>query len=360
MSKHLNILLWVPLMFAVLFFVFWIRIYQNEIISFEEYVLDKQVNYAADSAIEELLVASDLNQDYADGDFVTLEPSLAEEDFAHTLCLDFGYVPTDTTLELVKSNNIRTLLVCTYDGVYAYYKQQTETNSWELKQTPKIPYFYTDKSTGTQYCLTLNPEKGYWDYVSNGEYKLHKYDKYDVKPSDDIQATAINEKVADILNWTLYESYANGKSDLTVAIPALSKTVRGEQPVKAPTVIAVIDGNKKVFSTYVTAESIGGAQLEEPNRIIGYTLHNAPIYRPFVDSNGNKFYGDDAKNKWIASGANASEYVETRLSGKFYAYSTWWKKHVYMKNDGYITEGRYYDTVFDAARDRYNDLNICN
>ena len=360
MSRHLNILLWVPLMFAALFFVFWIRIYQNEIISFEEYVLDVQANYASDSAIDELLVASDLNQDYADGDFVTLEPRLAEEDFAHTLCLDFGYVPTDSTLSKIKNDNIRVLLVCAYDGIYAYYKQQTETNSYELKQTPKIPYFYTDESTGTQYCLTLNEDKGYWDYYDGFTYKLHKYDTYDVKPSKDIQMTAINEQVADVLNWALYETYAYGKSDATVRIPATANTVRGDQPVQAPTVIAIVDGNKSVFSTSITAESIGGAQLEESNRVIGYTLSNAPIYKPFTDADGKVYYGDEALAKWINSGADESEYVETRMSGKFYAYSTWWKNHTYLKAAGYINDGLYFDSVFDAAKEGYNDLNICN
>jgi hypothetical protein len=348
-------------MFAVLFFVFWIRIYQNELVAFEEYVLDIQSNYASDSAIDELLVASDLNQDYANGDFVTLEPSLAEEDFAHTLCLDFGYIPTDSTLELVKNNNIRALLVCTYDGIYAYYMMQTETHSYELKQTPKIPYFYTDPDTNTQYCLTLDENKGYWDYYdASGNYKLHKYDYYDNKPTKDLQLTAINEQVADVLNWVLYESYSGGDSDLTVSIPALSETVRGEQPVNAPTVLAVIDGNIKVFSTTITAESIGGSQLEETNQVIGYTLKNAPIYKPYTDSNGVVYYGDEALAKWKASGENSSEYIETTLSGTFYAYSSWWQSHSYMKSGGYISKGQYFDSVFEAAKNGYNDLNTCN
>lgn len=360
MTKHFHVLLWIPLMYAVLFFVFWIRIYQNEIIAFEEYVLDIQSNYAADSAIEELLVASDLNQDYAEGDFITLEPSLAETDFAHTMCLDFGYIPTDVTMEEVKNKNIRTLVVCTYDGIYAYYKMQTETNSFELKQTPKIPYFYTDSDSGRQYCLTLNPDKGYWDYTVAGNYGLHGYDVYDVKPSEDLQKTAINEQVADVLNWALYETYANGKSGLTVSLPAISKTVRGEQPINGPAVIAVVEGNKKVFSTYVTAESIGGAQLEDADKVIGYKLYNVPIYEPYVDSAGNKYFGDDAKDKW---GADCVNHIETRLSGKFYAYSSWWKKHTYIKevdSDYSINNGCYFDIVFEAASHGYNDLNTCN
>ena len=114
-------MLWVPLLYAVLFFIFWVRIYQNEVISFEEYVLEKKVNYAADSAIDELLAGSgDTNQDYANQDYETLEPGVAVDDLAHTLCLDFKLIPTETTLALVKNKYIRTKVFCVYDGVYAY------------------------------------------------------------------------------------------------------------------------------------------------------------------------------------------------------------------------------------------------
>lgn len=324
MTKHFHILLWIPLIYATLFFILWVRIYANEVISFETWVLEKEANYAAESAIEELLVASDLNQDYASGSSVTLEPDLAIDDFAHTLCLNYGYIPTEETINRVKNENIRTLVIASYDGIYAFYKMQTETNAWELKQTPKIPYFYT-ASDGTQYCLTLDETKGYWDYYDDeGNYKLHKLDTYDKAPSSDLQATAISEQVADIINWALYESYSQGKSDLRIEIPAVGESIRGGQSIQTPTIIAVIDGNRTSFATTITAESIGGAQLEETDHVIGYTLNNT--------------HG---------------------LSGKFYAYSSWWETHSsYLSDQSVRDTGVYFDSVFDAAKAGYNDLNL--
>lgn len=357
MSKHFHISLWVPLLYSVLFFILWVRIYQNEIIDFEEYVLSKQANYAADSAIDALLYnTNDTNQDYASGDFITLEPDLAVEDYAHTLCLNYGYIPTDTTMNMVKNENIGAMVVCVYDGIYAYYQMQTDTTAFELKQTPKVPYFYTDSKSGTQYCLTLNPEKGYWDSGNANNYRINSYNNYDVKPSNDIQATAINDRVADILNWALVETYSSGKHGKKVILPATGDTVRGNQPVSSPTVIAIVNGNKKVFSTSIIAESIGGAQLEVTDQVVGYTLNNAVIYEPYVDVNGVKHYGDDAIDQATANGVHLQ--VESVLSGKYYAYASWWRKHSYLRNN--LENGKYFDSVFEAASSGYNDLNLCN
>ena len=333
MSKHINLLLWIPLLYAVLFFTFSVLIISNEQIAFEQFVLEKQSNYASDSAIDELLVASDISTDYGNGDVMKVEPSLAANDFAHTLCLDFGYIPTESTLNKVKQENVRALLVCAWDGVYAYYKQQTETHAYELKQTPKIPYFYTNEKTNEQYCLTLDPNKGYWDYegledVNDPEsdvvYKLHDFDTYAKKPTEDRQRVAINERVADILNWALFNTYTADTASTTVAIPALSNTIRGDQPIKGPAVVAVVKGNNEVFTTAAVAESIAGAQIENTDHVVGYTFTHGP----------------------------------NKLTGKMWAYQSFWDKHNELVQAAIPDSGRYFDDPFAAASAGYNDLNL--
>lgn len=336
MTKHMHILLWVPLIYAALFLVYWIRIYQNDYVEFDEYVLNKQANYAADSAIEELLVASDLNQDYADGDYVTLEPKLALSDFGNSLCLDFGYIPTEKTLLKVWNDNIRAMVICVYDGIYYYYLQQDcDDGSMELVQSPKVPYFYTDES-GNQMCLNLMYDKGYYGVrVSDTEYKLHNYGLLeDVRPIDDVQKTAVNNQVSDILNWCLYESYSAGKKQ-TLRLPALAETVRGEQPVQSPTVIAVIEGNANAFSQAVTAECIGGAQLEAADHVIGFTF-----------GTGVQIVHD-------------SGVINNLPAGKYYAYSSWWDENKSKFSGNLPTNNaQYFDTVFEAAKAGYNDLSL--
>lgn len=328
MSRYNYVMLFVPLMYGVLFFLYFIRIYQTEYVEFEQFVLEKQVNYAADSAIDEMILSAYLSQDYNNGAYQTYEPDVAVNDYAATLCYDFGLIPTESNVQYVLDTRVRTMVVCAFDGFYVFKRQKNETHSYQLTQSPKIPYFYTDK-TGRQFCLTLDPDLGFWDSGNEGTYKVHQLDKYpaSIRPSNDQQATAINNAISDYLNNALYDTYSSGNMDTIVELPALGSTVRGDQPVSSPTVIGVVDGIRKVFSTVVTAESIGGAQVEETTYNIGYTLHNATI-------NGNVY------------------------NGKFYATTEWWDKHSNVLNFAVESQGRYFDSVFDAACEGYKNLNL--
>lgn len=358
MTKHFHVTLWIPLMYCALFLIFWIRIYLNEAVSFEDWVLEKQANYAAESAVDEMLETGNLNQDYADGDFVTLEPSVALRDFNTTLSYDFGLVPTDDTLDSISLKNLRVFAVCVYDGIYIHYLQRSETTGVELKQSPKIPYFYTD-DYGNQYCLTLDPDKGYWDYKEDSNYQLHFYDNYTTKPSEDRQTTAINNRVADLVNWGLWETYDNERrSDKAISLPAIGETVRGDQPVRSPTVIAVVEGFTKSYGTTTLAECIGGAQLEETDQIVGFRIKGCPFYS-YVDPDTNTTYtGDEAIAQ--AGGLGSPKLQISKISGKFYARSSWWKNHSRVKN--YIentSDSKYFDDEYEAAKAGYNDIGLC-
>lgn len=344
MSKYVALVNIIPIIYGTLLIIILLRLYQNEIIDFEQYVLNKQVNYASESATTELLESGHTSQDYANGAFQTYEPMLARNDFAATLAMNYNMVPMESTVQNILNTKVRTMAICVYDGFYIYYPQRTEDDAWELWQSPKIPYFYTDTSDvkQRQYCLTLDKTMGYWEEnpgdgpTSGSNYTLHRFDKYskqgpDIQPSDSQQNTAINSAVADAINWGLLQAYDDGSRMTNVInVPATGDRVRGEQPVCAPTIIAVVDGLKTVFSTSLTAESIGGAQVEESDHIVGYTLKNAVIA-------GQTF------------------------NGKCYAKSSWWNKHSSLISEGstVVTDsGRYFDDEFDAAEHGYTNLSL--
>ena len=435
MSKHIHIILWIPLMYVVLFLAFWIRLFLNEEVSFEKFLLEKQANYAADSAIDALLEDSDIDTDYS-SDFVTIEPDLAVKDFAHTLCLNKGSIPTDYSIRKLMNNNIRMIAVCGYDGYYVYYMNETATGTYELKSTPKIPYYYSyysdpDKEAALepdsdelktnmsesdiayylnlhneadrQYCLTLDPKVGYWDYSANGKYFTHQRGKYEDGrkeynnsqgsltaawdsdgsqtgfhiPTKDQQLTAINTDVSKGINWALFKTYSTFTSHNHIELPAIGETVRGEQPVKAPTVIAFVEGDTKSYLSSVTAECIGGAQFEDADLVVGFNLDHVKIIKPYRDPDtGTYFYGDEAIPKWQAW-CNKRHYEFDKwayyrkddskewnnlsnpyvtLSGKYYAYSSWWNKHRYIKDQMTTINGQYFDDVFDAAKNKYMDI----
>lgn len=329
MSKTSNLVIWVSLLYAAFFLIYWVRIYQNELVAFDEFVLDKQVNYAADAAVEELLETGDTDQDYNKGDYMVVEPELAVIEFTSILAEDFNLVPTDYTRQMIQEKYIKTLLVCTWDGVYAYwYQPKNSTNEYGFVGTPKIPYFYTDEDTGVQYCLNLGLEKAYCDTGYSGDYKLNKYETITPPIPKDIQLTAINNQVASILNYTLIQAYG-GNNRTAYEIPALASDVSGAQPVDRITVIGVIEGQAESASTVITAECIGGAQIIQADPVIGVKL---------------RFNGGTVAN--------------------VYAYSSWWKTHgcpvgcSFADGASSITETntQYFDTPFEAAEHGYYDL----
>lgn len=338
MSRVTHLVQWIPLLYMCFFMIYWIRIYSNELIEFDEFVLDKQVNYAADAAVEELLMTGNTEQDYNKGDFIIVEPELAVIEFTSILAEDFNLIPTDFTHSQIQEQYIKTLLVCTWDGLYAYwYQPKNDTNEYGFMGTPKIPYFYTDED-GRQYCLNLGLEKAYSDSGDANNYKLNQYELMEKPIPTDIQLTAINNQVADILNYTLIQAYG-GNNRTAYEIPALASEVSGAQPVDQITVLGVVEGQATVGTSAVVAECIGGAQITANDPVIGVTIR----------------YDKGAK-------------------AKVYAYSSYWQSQLgkmksanhnilgILQKDGSVAwnvvdaEFEYFDTPFKAAEAGYYDL----
>ena len=237
MSRHFYLVLWMPLLFIVLFMAYWITITSNSYTELEEYILGKQVNYATDSAIGEMLEFSTTDVDYSDGEFILVEPELAQQ------------------------------------------------NS----------FFLTDDRTGIQYALTLNYEKGYQDNGrSDANYKMMRYNTYQNKPSNDLQNSAIDTQIENTLNWCLAQSYGQGKSDIKIEIPVIDVSYRtGAKAVESPTVMTIFQGRTTIYGTSPIAEVVGGSALEDAVHCVGYT-YNGDVVNG-VPLTG-KFY---ATEKWF-------------------------------------------------------------
>lgn len=325
MSKHFFVLLWMPLLFAVLFVSYNVYLIINEYTELEEFILERQVNYATDSAIAEMIEFSTIDADYAEGDFILVEPELALTDFTYCLAWDYGLDPTDKNLEYVQDRYIRTFMVCAYDGVYAYWMQNVKRDEYHLVQTPKIPYFYTDPNTGIQYALTMNPEKGYQDTGNSGTYQMQRYNIYKNPVNAEKQQSVINLDIENVLNWCLINSYSMGRTDMTVEIPSIGVDIRsGANSVMSPTVIAVVEGKRTVFGSIPLAESIGGSSVEDAVHAVGYTY----------------------------DGTVAVDGIY--LKGRYYGTTEWFERHVGWA--GPEASAQYFDTVYDAAKAGYVDL----
>ncbi len=302
MSKMTMVTFFVALMFMALYVTFWYRLAELERISLQEYVLTKQVNHASDAAIDELLYSADLEQDY-NSDAILVQPDIAVREFSTILAKSFGYDVTEKTLQDVQNKYIKTLVVCAWDGVYAYYKQPTETHGDGFVSTPKLPYFYTEgkgSSMQKQYLLNLGMEKGYCDEIdADGNYRLNNYD--DINLSEDVQRTAINNRVSEILQWSLIQAYG-GSSRANYTIPAYASEISGAQPVEGVSVIGVVDKDSPGTITTAVAMGIGGSRIEETDPILGFT------------ANGIKYYMQQSK---IAGSPYAGATIERTFESVF-------------------------------------------
>lgn len=320
MSKYISVTYIIPLIFTTYFLIYMIQIYQNDIVAFDEFVLEKQANYAADAAVEELLFTGHLGQDYNVGDYIAVEPGLGVDEFASILAMDFDFINTKQSQDYVKEHYIKALLVCAYDGIYAYWFQPTEsktgglttfrpdidghekevTTGYGFRGTPKIPYFYTDPNSGVQYCLTLGLTEGYCD---KGNITADSYDMVSYGPlegiTEDQARTSINNTVSKILNYALFSSYSAGAlkgSGKTYMIPSLGSYVSGRQPVNRITVLGVIEGRSTSLTASILAECIGGAQLEQTDNIVCYIRDRKKLYSKssYLKENASTSYDPDS------------------------------------------------------------------
>lgn len=333
MTKHFHVILWVPLLFCALFMFYWVMIYRNEIVEFEHFVLEKQLNYATDSAVEAMLVDSDIDPDYSMVGFQRVDPMLAYNDLAHTLCIDYGFVPTEKTMKYVMNKYVKVIAIAGFDGYYYFSLQDTDSQGgYELVQSPKIPYFYTD-SAGRQFCLTLDNTYGYYGELTGSTFKLNNKDLYpvNIRPSKDVQSAAINDAIANTINWCLYQAVSMGKTQ-SVVVPNTANNLRKYQTVDSPTVICIAEGSSYSFATSVIADGVAGSKIIENDPAVAYTIKpGAKVVRKGV--------------------------TYTIPAGNWYAYASWWKTHIPL-DVSYFENGKVYNTAIEAASNGYDNLNL--
>ena len=342
MTKHFHVVLWLPLLFCALFLIYWINIYMNEVVEYERFVLEKQLNYATDSAVEAMLVDADLDADYSAAR-VQVDPQLAVKDFGHSLCLDFGYLPTDATITKVLRDNCKVIVIACFDGYYYFSLQPTTEGGWDLVQSPKIPYYYKKTYNGVeyQYCLTLDPTYGYYANPSlsdDTKYSLHSKDTYplELTPSAAEQSTAITDSISNIINWTLYSQY-NAGIEQAVDIPDMASKLRAYKTIDTPTIIAVVKGLKSSMSTAIIADGIAGSQVTVNDPVVAYTVESGALI---------KIEEEDG-----------TSHDEPIPAGRWYAYSSWWHEHRPVDVNK-LTNGKLYDNAYEAAEAGYDNLSF--
>ena len=236
MSKVFSLLMIIPIWFIAMLYLATITFYRVESQSIEDWRIKTVVNYCTDSAIEELLEASDLGMDYADWGKFHADPDLALKDFVDTFLLSYRLPLNNENREMIKTNYIQAFCVAGYDGYYIYDHRNAESGGYTLVGSPKIPYLYAD---------TTKPGR-YVTYALNmGNQRCYKLTDATITQapspvSDSECMKIINTRISDDLMERVDRAYTNGWLQ-SVYIPTSMTALTRTNPVQSPTVMAFMD-----------------------------------------------------------------------------------------------------------------------
>lgn len=270
MNRWFSILLILPIWFAAIIYVAVMSFFRLENQALEDWRLKQVVNNCTDSAIEELLEASDLGMDYNDWGNFNTDPELALSDFVDTFLLNYDVPLNDTNRDVVKTNYIQAFCVAGYDGYYIYDHRETEPGGgYSLVGSTKIPYLYKDESRPGRY-VTYALNMGF-----DKCYKLTDATiTQDASPVSQKEALRIiNTRISDDLMERVDRAYKNGWLS-TVYIPSDLTSVHSTNPIESPTVLAFVDNVDMTSFKPVNAFGIGGSRAKVARPVSAYKRLN--------------------------------------------------------------------------------------
>lgn len=270
MSKVFSLLMIIPIWFIAMLYLATITFYRVESQSIEDWRIKTVVNYCTDSAIEELLEASDLGMDYADWGKFHADPDLALKDFVDTFLLSYRLPLNNENREMIKTNYIQAFCVAGYDGYYVYDHRNAENGGYTLVGSPKIPYLYAD---------TTKPGR-YVTYALNmGNQRCYKLTDATITQapspvSDSECMKIINTRISDDLMERVDRAYTNGWLQ-SVYIPTSMTALTRTNPVQSPTVMAFMDNIDLDTMYKVQAFGIGGSRAKVARPVSAYIREDA-------------------------------------------------------------------------------------
>lgn len=270
MSRAFSILILLPLWFLAVIYLCGFVFFQNEIRALDDWRLKQVVNNCTDSAIEQLLEASDLGMDYADWGNFNADPELALDDFVDTFLLNYNLPLTDDNREMVKINYIQAFCVAAYDGYYIYdHRKTADDGALELVGSPKIPYLWRDTSKPGRY-VTYALNMGYDKVYKLTDATITRADS--PLPKSEVMKV-INNRISDDLRERVDRAYENGWLQ-TVYIPSGLTTISSTNPIQSPTVLAFLDNVDIDSVTKVNAFGIGGSRAKVARPVSAYKRKN--------------------------------------------------------------------------------------
>lgn len=361
MTRYNSLFLLAPLLFCIFWLSSLVFIHQKEVTAFNSWVLQKQVNYAADAAAEELRVYSENSGlDYMT-ETIEVDTSYAVDEFESVLCKELGYESTSDYKAYVGRNYIKCLFLCTERGFYPYFNQPVRYADFETRDPAEIddasthtgyrkstdssadyatvkelvaypmqPYVGTFNISlipsgseeasilkpGQEYAVTLACNKIYTcEYADStddenpiiqGVTTIKNENMQVVTPEEGTvlqMRQIINHSVENFLRSVIYTTYNNDQAS-TVILPSGLDTIHGGNGITGPCVLAVVDTSQQA-NFYNALFGIGGTTIKETDYVLAWKTTDG--HRYWVSTSMLKHAGYDIKDGKLIDSTTGSE-----------------------------------------------------
>lgn len=237
--------------------------------------LDIAVNYSIDAAVDEMLYASgNLGLDYADWEYVNIDPQIAYDTFVSYFMKNWGLGDVhiaNGNRQMVETSWLPCFCVATYDGYYLWqpmYISDASTPEYRSVCSVKLPYTYKDGNV--LYALNL----GFKDAKRFNGFSVEKV----ITPiSNQDQSYLVSSTISDAVQSVVYNQLGANVST-TFYIPSELTTFSRTNPIRGVTAFAYVSG---VYDgVYKTDDvfAIGGARLAHEQFVGCYYEDGIPYY----------------------------------------------------------------------------------
>lgn len=248
---------------------------------FEQARYNYAVKQATEAMFRETLTTEDLDMDYADMSYVSIDSSQALDVFSRVLCANYNMSPSETNFTAIQ-NSIASCVIAGYDGYYILQHSDANTiennglanDGYKALFSVKMPYLVeannqvyaidTYKKTSVSMSKVDNSAEPNVDFV--GADFPPGVDLDDIKKSINKQIrSSILTEAANSRNLDL-----GSFEDFNLFFPE-NTTVTGVNPFDVPAIFVLMDGSDFSGTANMQSLSASGFKVVKRVRVVGFT-----------------------------------------------------------------------------------------
>lgn len=283
--KRIGIFLFIALLYVSGLLIYFAGYTKQDILEFERLKLSYAVDYSTDAAILNLLSSQNLDMDYVDRSYINADPDLALDTFVDVFLFNYGAAIDETNRDHVKMNFMPAFVVAVTDGYYMgkpmlvkngnnYPEGAINDGGWALQFSPKLPYTYVSGSAS--YALNMG---GNHSFKMEGNVLSKEFGLPPGLNSKEDIRREISRIVSADMSYQINKINENNPNWAnTFYIPGDLTTISNVNPLEGPTVLAIVQNVDFTTSRKIGAFSIGGARIQTPRMLAGYTRTGKKFY----------------------------------------------------------------------------------